>query len=81
MTPDYRATFVSRYQRVNGQTWAEVRVGLRLNNLVEPPPSILVRFPYEAAEELSNSPEELTEIIIKVVGDRLIHLQGCGYGA
>ena len=72
MSPDLRATLVNRFSTAKGVTWAEVRVALTLNNLVEPSPWILVRFPYEASEELNNSPEELTEIIVKVAGDRLI---------
>ena len=74
MLPELRATLVNRFRTPKGVTWAEVRVALRLNNSVEPSPSILVRFPYEASEELNNSPEELTEIIVKVAGDRLIEL-------
>ena len=74
MSPDPRAIVVNRRRTPNGQTWAEVHVALRVNDLLEQPPSIIVRFPYSASEELNNAPEELTELILKVAGDRLIQL-------
>jgi hypothetical protein len=74
MSPDLRAIVVNRLRTPNGQAWAEVRVALRFNDLLEPPPSMIVRFPYSASEELNSAPEELTELILKVAGDRLIQL-------
>ena len=74
MSPDPRPIVVNRRRTPNGQTWAEVHVALRVNDLLEQPPSIIVRFPYSASEELNNAPEELTELILKVAGDRLIQL-------
>ena len=74
MSPDLRPTIVNRLRTPNGQTWAEVHVSLLLNDLLEKPPSIIVRFPYSASEELNGAPEELTELILKVAGDHLIQL-------
>jgi hypothetical protein len=33
------------------------------------------RFPFSATEELSNSPEELIDLILKVASDRLIRFK------
>ena len=69
-----RTWLISQVRTSNGQTWAEVHVELRFADLKEPPPSIIVRFPYSASEELNNAPDEMTELILKVAGDRLIQL-------
>jgi hypothetical protein len=74
MSPDLRPIVASRFRTPNGQTWAEVHVALRFNDLKGPPPSIIVRFPYSASEELNNAPDEMTKVILKVAGDRLIQL-------
>ena len=74
MSPDLEGMAVSQVRASNGQTWAEVHVELRFADLKEPPPSMIVHFPYGASEELSNSPEEVFELILKVAGDRLILL-------
>jgi hypothetical protein len=73
MSPDLRPILVNRLRMPDGQLWAEVHVSLLLNDWT-PPPSIIVRFPYEASDELNGDPKELTEIIVKVAGDRLVEL-------
>jgi hypothetical protein len=74
MSLDLRPWLISQVEKFNGQTWAEVHVELRFADLKAPPPSIIVRFPYSASEELNNAPDEITELILNVAGDRLIQL-------
>jgi hypothetical protein len=74
MSPDLRPTIVNRLRTPNGQTWAEVHVSLRFNDVWEPPPSIIVRFPYVASNDLSSDPKELTEVILRAANNRLVEL-------